>query len=262
MLMGERVKRKISNVGIHFDNNIYASLELEAMRKRRSGLNDDVQILADPTDRGHLWVLDTVERRWMVVPAVNQRISRGLNKFASRVVMRMARKMSGKGEVITDAHMLEARERCEAEARTEHHRSALRFCSDGALATNLIGNNGILAVLTSPFETQPSERENQGVLFPDLAELPTRTLDPVEPGIEQLQIVYDTAAAEGLSDANLSPSDSLGVTCADPVETKVDDDICNAPRPGKSRKPKSEPKGMGALRSLIGTRSQSLGVIK
>lgn len=155
MRMGEMVKRKISNVGIQFENNIYASPELLVLRKRRGGLVDDVDVLADPSDRGHLWVFDKEEKKWLHVPAVNQRISRGLNKFASRTIMKHARRIAPEGAQITDAIMLEAREQCEREARISDTRKALRFCSNGALATDLVGNNGMLAVLTAPLEDAP-----------------------------------------------------------------------------------------------------------
>lgn len=252
MLMGERVRRKISNVGIHFENNIYASFELETMRKRRKGLEKEVEILADPTDRGHLWVLDTVEKRWIIVPAVNQRISRGLNKYASRIVMRMARKIAGKGEEITDAVMLEARERCEAEALTAHNRSALRFCSDGAIATNLIGNKGILAVLSGSGDLPIPEADDQGVLFPDLAELPPRVsysaqlpCDPVAP--------VDSAVPSAAAPPQSAPSEETISMAADDVVTADTDE---------PQKQTAEPKAMGALRSLVARRSEQMSTIK
>lgn len=147
MLMGERTQRKISNVGIHFDNNVYASYELTVLRKRHGGLSDWYQILADPVDRGHLWVLDTLDKRWLVVPVANPSIAKGLNKFAMKVVMRMARKIAPKGEKITDAVMEEARERCDREALTAQTRSALRYMSNGALPTPVLGNNNMLSIL-------------------------------------------------------------------------------------------------------------------
>lgn len=175
MLMGERARRKISNVGIHFENNLYASYELTALRKRHGGLHNWYQILADPVDRGHLWVLDTVDKRWLVVPVANARTAKGLNKFAMKVVMRMARKMVAKGERITDAIMEEARERCDSEALTAHTRTALRYLSDGALATPVLGNNNTLAVLAGSVMPTPGDYdEDQGDLFGEYtAQLPT-----------------------------------------------------------------------------------------
>lgn len=244
MLMGERVRRKISNVGIHFENNIYASLELASMRKRRGGLAKDVQILADPTDRGHLWVLDTNSKQWIVVPAVNQRISGGLNKFASRVVMRMARKIAGKNEEITDAIMIDARERCEREARSAKNRKALRFFSDGAMATNLVGNNGILSVLISPGPRSQPAPEFQGVLFPELAELPPRA----------------TNVAEAASDAfSEEPAEHTQISIAakeapSKSPPRGDDDTMPQPQLGNE--------GVSLLNSLIERRATFVKVAK
>lgn len=162
MLMGERTRRKISNVGIHFENNLYASYELTALRKRHGGRTNWYEILADPVDRGHVWVLDTVDRRWLVVPVANARTAKGLNKFAMKVVMRMARKIAPKGEKITDAIMEEARERCDREALTAHTRSALRYVSDGALPTPVLGNNNILAVLAGAILPMPDADDGLG----------------------------------------------------------------------------------------------------
>lgn len=260
MLMGERIRRQISNVGIHFANNIYASFELEAMRKRRNGLMQDVQILADPTDRGHLWVLDTVERRWIIVPAVNQKISRGLNKFASRTVMLMARKLAGEGEEITDAIMEDARERCDAEALIVQNRKALRYCSDGALATNLVGNNGILAVLTGGLDTAPPIDEDQGVLFPELAQLPPRTPSVAdrEPEPHAAQGDEPAVTPAGRS-ARYVENDEVAPerAAADGVGTST-----KARSPRKARKTANESQGMEAFRSLIGRRSDEMGAIR
>lgn len=126
-------------------------------------------------DRGHLWVLDTVEKRWLVVPVANARTAKGLNKFAMKVVMRMARKMVAKGETITDAVMEEARERCDREALTAHNRSALRYMSDGALATPVLGNNNILTVLAGAVMPTPGAYDDdQGELFGEYHEAPAQ----------------------------------------------------------------------------------------
>lgn len=249
MLMGERVRRKISNVGIHFDNNIYASASLAQLRKRRGGLANDVEILADVTDRGHLWVLDKVGKRWFVVPAVNQRISRGLNKYASRVVMRMARKIAGKGAEITDVIMQEARERCEAEALVAQNRKALRFCSDGALATNLVGNNGILAVLTGAVEPPPRVDDDQEYLFPELItlppHLPTPAIDRTDEGSALAEAV-ELIAAE-TTDAVVAAGKKAGA------------DACEQSSAADSA---SELRGMEALRSLVAMRADNRRVLK
>lgn len=190
MLMGEIARRKISNVGIHFENNLYASHELAALRKRHGGLKNWYQILADPVDRGHLWVLDTVEKRWLVVPVANARTAKGLNKFAMKVVMRMARKMVAKGETITDAVMEEARERCDREALTAHTRSALRYMSDGALATPVLGNNNILTVLAGAVMPTPGAYDDdQGELFGEYHEAPAQPAASDEPQASAAHVV-------------------------------------------------------------------------
>lgn len=183
MLMGEVARRKISNVGIQFDNNLYASYELNAIREQRRGRTDWFRILADPTDRGHLWVLDKVTQRWLIVPAVNPKTAKGLNKFAMKIVMRMARRIAGKGKPVTDSIMIEARERCDREAATASHRSALRYGSEGALATQVAGNrSGLLAVLAGAVipVTSFDGNDDQGELFSDFVSFPP-TMDGTQP---------------------------------------------------------------------------------
>ncbi|MHB9880383.1 Mu transposase C-terminal domain-containing protein [Pacificimonas sp. ICDLI1SI03] len=254
MLMGERVRRKITNVGIHFENNIYASYELETLRKRRKGFENKVEILADPSDRGHLWVLDNIEKKWIVVPAVNQRISRGLNKFASRIVMRMARKLAGKGEEITDAVMLEARERCELEAQTAHNRNALRYCSDSAMATNLEGNNGILAVLSGAWNVSVPDDDSQGLLFPDFPALPPRPSFSAEALSESIDPIVDEPAS-ALPDKEPLLRNEI-------INTPEEEFDVIAPEASETNEKEAEPKGMGALRSLIERRSEGMTTIR
>jgi putative transposase len=213
MLMGERFRRTISNVGIHFDGHIYASNELALMRRRRGGLTGKVELLADVTDRGHIWVLDAHEKRWIIVPAVNQRAAKGLNKIAARLVMRVARKLVGRGEEVTDDVLEKAREICDREARTANTRAALRYCSRGALATNVLGNASILPILCGAW--MPSKEEDdetgQGVLFPDL------------PGSEAIRSERDQgmSPAQGSADGDGAPIPSGAAKTSAPAPSEA-----------------------------------------
>jgi putative transposase len=108
-LMGETVRRKISNIGVQFDGHVYKSDELEALRRRRGGVERDWTIRIDPYDRGHIWILDDDAKRWLVVPAVHQLSAKGISKFQARMHMVMARKITPNGYPITDETLLKAR---------------------------------------------------------------------------------------------------------------------------------------------------------
>lgn len=258
MLMGERISRKISNIGIQFDNNIYASYELAQLRKRRGGLTDKFEILADPVDRGYLWVLDKVEKRWFIVPAVNQKIAGGLNRFAMRIVMRMARQIAGKGEEITDAIMIEARERCEREAMTAKSRSALRFLCNGALATNVAGNNNMLAFLSGPMDGAPPADCEQGELFAEIETL-TRAPEPeVIPEIDYSELPDEPAKPTKKASKKLVGSSAARPQTEAAASTQH---AQNGELATMERAPEPEPekasKGIESLHALLDRRSAS-----
>lgn len=150
-LLGERVKRKVINIGIDWEGRIYRSAELEDLRKRRGGLEKDWEIRCDPYDRGEVWVLDDTIKvaRWIRVPAVHQKTACGITSFQARTHLWVARRLLPKGEPITDEVMEEAKSLADAEAATGSGRQVLRYFADGALATRVIGGMSIPAILGS-----------------------------------------------------------------------------------------------------------------
>lgn len=148
-MLGEGgITRLISNVGIPYANNHYASEELVAFRRTHKG-KDPVEIIVDYYDRSFIWA--NLGGNWCVVPATNAAALKGRNRFANRVINQLARKLTPKGEEVTETTLERARMQCEEEARAFMGRRGLRFLSAGALATEVAGNDGLLAVLADGF---------------------------------------------------------------------------------------------------------------
>ncbi|MDK2768287.1 MAG: transposase family protein [Sphingomonas sp.] len=149
-MLGEGgITRVIGNTGILFENNHYVSPELEAYRRTHEG-GKPVEVIAEYYDRSFIWV--NLGGDWRQVPATNAAALKGRSRYANRVINRLARKLTPKGEEVTEDTLERARLQCEEEARTLNGRRALRFLSVGALATDVAGNNGRLAVLANGLE--------------------------------------------------------------------------------------------------------------
>jgi putative transposase len=177
ILMGETVHRKISNIGVQFDGHVYKSDELEALRRRRDGLERDWTIRIDPYDRGHIWVHDEENRKWLVVPAVHQRSAKGISKFQARMHLAMARKITPNGKQIDDATMLEAIKLCDEEASQSPSKRAARYDADGALSTPVYGNTDhvptILGITEKPSTPEVSADATPDVIGSPVERLPT-----------------------------------------------------------------------------------------
>lgn len=149
-MLGEGgITRVIGNTGILFENNHYASPELEAYRRTHEG-KKPVEIIAEYYDRSFIWV--NLGGDWREVGATNAAMLKGRSRYANRIINRLARKLTPKGEEVTETTLERARMQCEEEARTLNGRRALRYLSVGALATDVVGNNGRLAVLANGLE--------------------------------------------------------------------------------------------------------------
>ncbi len=148
-LLGERVPRKVSNIGIQWAGHTYQSQELEELRKRRGAIQKDWEIRCDPYDRGEVLVLDDTVRvsRWVTVPAVHQATARGLTSYQARTHLRVARQLLPKGNYLTDAVMQEAKDIADQQARKGNGRRELRYFANGALPTKVIGDFNFLAIL-------------------------------------------------------------------------------------------------------------------
>lgn len=182
--------RVIENTGIPFQNNHYISADLEAFRRTHDG-KKPVEIIAEYYDRSFIWA--KLGDDWRVVPAVNAAELKGTNRYANRVINSLARKLTPKGEEVTETTIERARMQLEEEAQTLNGRGALRFLSVGALATDVMGNDGRLAVLANGLE------------------MPIGAGDPAieEDGANETPMVNDPTAVEGTdSDANAAKRDA------------------------------------------------------
>lgn len=159
-MLGEGgITRVIGNNGIAFDNNHYSSADLERFRRTHDG-GKPVEIIAEYFDRSFIWA--KLGDEWKEVPATSGSLA-GRSRYANRIINRLARKMTPKGEAVTEDTLERARIQCEEEARTMKGRRAMRFLSEGALATDVVGNDGRLAVLANGLE-MPPQREDAGAL--------------------------------------------------------------------------------------------------
>jgi putative transposase len=175
ILTGETVKRKISNVGIEFEYNLYKSEALENLRCRRGGLKKDWTIRIDPYNRAEIHVLDEENRTFLTVPAVNPGNAKG-NKFACRVYRRMARTLAPNGAPITETIWQEAMKRCDSEAKTSRTKQAGRFIDAGALATPLVSMAPSTLTLLKPTKPVVSEsKTTMPIADPVLRETPKDT---------------------------------------------------------------------------------------
>jgi putative transposase len=149
-MLGEGgITRVIGNNGISFDNNHYSSPDLERFRRTHGG-RKPVEIIAEYFDRSFIWV--KLGDDWKEVPATGNTLLKGRSRYANRIINRLARKLTPKGQEVTEDTLERARLQCEEEARTLRGRRAMRFGSEGALATDVVGNNGRLAVLANGLE--------------------------------------------------------------------------------------------------------------
>ncbi len=153
------IKRVIGNTGIAFDNNHYSSPEVAAFRRTHGG-RKPVEIIAEYFDRTFIWA--KLGDDWKVVPATGTTMLKGTTRFMNRIINRLARKLTPKGEEVTEDTLERARLQCEEEARTMKGRHAIRFGSEGALATDVLGNNGRLAVLANGLQLPSSASSMAG----------------------------------------------------------------------------------------------------
>lgn len=158
VLTGETVRRKIGNVGIEFEYNLYKSDALEELRCRRGGLKKNWTIRIDPYNRSEVHVFDEQNRNFITVPAVNPGNAKG-NKFAGRTYRRMARTLAPKGAPITEAIWQEAMRRCDSEAKTSRAKQAGRFNDTGALATPLVNMAPSTLTLLKPIKSSVCNRK-------------------------------------------------------------------------------------------------------
>ncbi len=230
--------RVIENTGIGFQNNHYISADLEAFRRTHDG-KKPVEIIAEYYDRSFIWA--KLGEDWRVVPAVNAAELQGTNRFANRAINSLARKLTPKGEEVTATTIERARMQLDEEARTFKGRGALRFLSVGALATDVMGNDGRLAVLANgleiPASFHDSEMSDDGAIGTQIMDDPAEadsTDDDVDARARDTDIVRDDGkdprvlelvdanAAAGMIDNDADPASSESRTAAAAAPKKQD----------------------------------------
>ncbi|MEQ6334726.1 Mu transposase C-terminal domain-containing protein [Sphingobium sp. MK2] len=147
-LTGETFFRRISNIGIQYEGLLYADRgKLEPLLARRGGLEKDWEIRYDPYDLGEIWLLDDDRGEWLMIPCVDQSVSRGISKYQHKIHRALARRSLPKDAPVTIADLEASRalaEQTADELQTTKSKvrsavRAARYEADGSYFTPLEG---------------------------------------------------------------------------------------------------------------------------
>lgn len=178
-LTGETFFRRISNIGIQYEGLLYADREkLESLLARRGGIEKDWEIRYDPYDLGEIWLLDDERGEWLMIPCVDQSVSRGVSKYQHKIHRALAKRSLPKDAPVTIADLEASRalaEQTADELQTTKSKvrsavRAARYEADGSYFTRLGG------------QPQMPIRESQA---PPVNEaLPKEEVTPTPPAID------------------------------------------------------------------------------
>jgi putative transposase len=147
-LTGETFFRRISNIGIQYEGLLYADREkLEPLLARRGGLEKDWELRYDPYDLGEVWLLDDERGEWLMIPCVDQSISRGVSKYQHKIHRSIAKRSLPKNAPVTVADLEAARGLAEQTAEELQSKAskvrsktrAARYETDGRYFTPIEG---------------------------------------------------------------------------------------------------------------------------
>lgn len=176
-LTGETFFRRISNIGIQYEGLLYADRErLEVLLARRDGLEKDWEVRYDPYDLGEVWLLDDERGEWLMIPCVDQSISRGVSKYQHKIHRAIAKRSLSRNVPVTVADLEAARALAEQTAgellaRTSKVSSttrAARYETDGSYFTPIEGQK--------PLPGIPPEVPTPGTILP--AQVPAPASPP------------------------------------------------------------------------------------
>lgn len=169
-LTGETFFRRISNIGIQYEGLLYADREkLEPLLARRGGLEKDWEIRYDPYDLGEIWLLDDDCGEWLMIPCVDQSVSRGVSKYQHKIHRALAKRSLPKNAPVTIADLEASRTLAEQTAGELQARKskvgntvrAARYESDGAYFTPIEGQKtpSKSTATKPPVEAAPSQEK-------------------------------------------------------------------------------------------------------
>jgi hypothetical protein len=92
--LGRLEKRTLTRLGIEWQGLIYNSPDLTPMRIRENG--KEVTFKFNPSDISAIFVFDKTLNNYIRVPALNQKITKGVSLWEHRVVLRNAKEDSKK----------------------------------------------------------------------------------------------------------------------------------------------------------------------
>ena len=181
-LTGETFFRRISNIGVQYEGLLYADREkLEPLLARRGGLEKDWEIRYDPYDLGEIWLLDDERGEWLVVPCVDQSVSRGVSKYQHKIHRAIAKRSLPRNAPVTVADLEAARglaaqtagELQDRKSKVRAKTRAARYETDGRYFTPIEGQKHLsdTAPETSAVEIPPPVEEQAPAPPPPIADL-------------------------------------------------------------------------------------------
>ncbi len=109
ILLGRKVERTLFHYGIELFGLKYNSKELGLLRRRLYNKTDKVIVKVDETDISTVYVWDSFNNKYIVVPAIARQYASGLTLFHHNVLRRFAR-MTAQSKVDIH-HLIDAKER-------------------------------------------------------------------------------------------------------------------------------------------------------
>lgn len=135
--IGKVTTRTLGHEGVQIDNIFYNDRETAERLRRLHGERFLVRIKYNPSDLGHIYILDPGTNHWEMVPAINQAYAAGLTVFQHRVIGRFKRAMALAHAPIEDWCEAKLRVRdvirggLAGRGRKRIHKSELRYMAYG-----------------------------------------------------------------------------------------------------------------------------------
>jgi len=135
--IGKVTTRTLGHEGVQIDNILYNDRETAERLRRLHGERFVVRVKYNPSDLGHIYILDPDTDHWEMVPAINQDYADGLTVFQHRVISRFKRAMALAHAPIEDWCEAKLRVRdviqegLHGRGRRQIQKSALRYLAYG-----------------------------------------------------------------------------------------------------------------------------------
>jgi len=136
-VIGKVTTRTLGHEGVQIDNILYDDRKTAERLRRLHGERFVVRVKYNPSELGHIYILDPDTDHWEMVPAINQAYANGLTVFQHRVISRFKRAMALAHAPIADWCEAKLRVRdviqegLHGRGRRQISKSALRYLTYG-----------------------------------------------------------------------------------------------------------------------------------